>query len=190
MRGPIIAVEGLDGTGKSTTVALLSVALGATVVRNPPASVAGARAVADGLPQQERRAWYLDANRAAMVEARAAAELGARVVLDRSVASTLAFGSAERGMTATLDNLPDKDLLPDAIVLLTLPETHRRLRLRAGRNATTGEEDRLSTDPAFRGRVVDGYRQICSHVVSAAPPPEDVVAAILLQLRALLESRA
>lgn len=179
MSGFIVAIEGLDGTGKSTTVRLLAEALGAEIVRNPPASLAADRIRADRLPPEARRAWYLDANRVAMSEARAIAACGRPVVLDRSVASTLAFGAAEREESASLGDVPTGFPLPDVIVLLELPEAARLQRHRGRSDVKTAEEGRLATDHAFRERVLAGYRRLCTHTVLALPTPQQVVREVL-----------
>lgn len=171
----IIAVEGLDGTGKSTTVKNLAAALGAQIVRNPPAALAAERVLADGLPAREKRAWYLNANRVAMREADTFSKQGCPVVLDRSVASTLAFGAAENGKVANVADIPVDFPLPDAIVLLVLPEEERRRRHQARGDAKTSEESRLVTDDAFRERVLEGYRNLCTFAVSAIGSPEEVL---------------
>jgi thymidylate kinase len=177
-RALVVAIEGLDGSGKSTTVRLLAGALGASVVRNPPASLAADRPRADALPPHEKRAWYLHANRVAIEEALSRAAKGAPVVLDRSVTSTLAFGAAERGEIATPGDLPAGFPMPDAIVLLEIPEAERRRRHLGRGDVATAEEQRLATDDAFRERVLAGYRRLCSHRVSACASPEDVVCEI------------
>jgi len=171
----IVAIEGLDGTGKSTTVRLLADALSAEIVRNPPASLSADRSGADRLPPEARRAWYLEANRVAMSEARAIAARGRPVVLDRSVASTLAFGAAEREEIASLGDVPAGFPLPDVIILLELPEAARLQRHRGRNDVKTAEEGRLATDHAFRERVLAGYRRLCTKALSALPAPEQVV---------------
>lgn len=178
-RAPIIAVEGLDGSGKSTTVACLSEALGAVVICNPPQSLAHDRPRADGLPDAERRQWYLAANRVAMDQALAAAEAGRPVVLDRSIASTLAFGAAERGTIASPADLPPSFPLPDHVVLLSVAEEIRRARHAGRRGGVTTEEERLAVDTAFRDRVLAGYRALCTDIVDASRPTGEIVVAIL-----------
>jgi radical S-adenosyl methionine domain-containing protein 2 len=176
-RQQIIAIEGLDGTGKSTTVALLAKRLGARIIRNPPEELAGERAAIDQEDDTARRAWYLNANRTAMQMALDVKHQP--VVLDRSVASTLAFGAAERGEIATRTDMPADFELPDAIVLLSLPESVRRARHAHRGDAATGEEGRLAADGAFRERVLAGYANLSTAVVDAAGTPEEVVDAVV-----------
>lgn len=179
----VVAIEGLDGSGKSTTVALVAQSLQAPTLRNPPAELATERAEADAAAPDVRRAWYLEANR--WVMARAHAELGEIVVLDRSIASTLAFGAAERGQIATAADVPRDFPRPDATFLLALPESQRLARHAGRGDPATGEEHRLAADDAFRDRVLASYRNLCGYVVDANMPPTDVAAWICSVVRRL-----
>lgn len=176
-RFPIVAIEGLDGCGKSTAVRLLADRLGAVVIRNPPQQLAAERIIADALGPVARRAWYLQANWLAMAEAMAMTDRA--VVLDRSIASTLCFGAAERGEVADLTDVPPGFPLPDLIVLLALPESVRRSRHAGRRGDVTVEEERLSADAGFRDKVLCGYRNFCSASVDASVSPEGVVSTIM-----------
>ncbi|MFZ4580536.1 MAG: viperin family antiviral radical SAM protein [Myxococcota bacterium] len=184
----VVAIEGLDGCGKSTTVQLLAERLGARIIHNPPRELAVERADADRLPPEERRAWYLRANRVAMDLARAT--VGQPVVLDRSVASTLTFGAAERGTVAQPGDVPAGLPLPDLIVLLQVPEDVRRQRHGDRHEAVTGEELRLATDDLFRARVVRGYENLCAVRVDATGTPEAVVEAVMSVVASCRSGRA
>src|SRR5690606_38995468 len=135
-----IAVEGLDGAGKSTTVAALVESLNAEVVTNPPASLIAERAEADQLPDAGKRAWYLHANRVAACQARGLVDAGSAVVMDRSVASTLVFGAAEQGRVALEGEWPHEIPRPDLLVLLDVQEEERRRRLMGRQGQLTAEE--------------------------------------------------
>ncbi len=180
-----IAVEGLDGVGKSTLVGGLADALGAEVVRNPPASLAAARVQADAAAPEPRRAWYLEANRVAAQEAQALVRAGSWVVMDRSAASTVAFGAAERGAVAAAADWPDGLPRPDLLVFLDLDEAARRARIGGRPGARTDEEGRLVTDAGFRDRVVAGYRALCAQRVDAAGAAAEVLAQTLALARAV-----
>jgi thymidylate kinase len=182
--GRIVAIEGLDGSGKSTTVKLLAALLDAVVIRNPPASLDYERAAADALEPPARRAWYLNANRVAMQEALAVARTGRPVVLDRSIASTLCFGAAERGEIARKSDIPAEFPLPGFIVLLAVPEEERRRRHGGRGDGATTEESRLVKDDGFRERVLASYRALCTHEVDASGSPHDIAASIVCLLPA------
>lgn len=180
----IVAIEGLDGTGKSTVVRALAERLGAVVMTSPPASMRDERRLADELGPEQRRPFYRRANEVVMNEAVASSFAGTPVVLDRSIASTLAYGSAERGKVATRAHLP-KDLpLPDHTVVLEVEESRRRQRHRDRGTEVTVEEQRLATDDAFRERVQQGYQALATMVVDANGSVATVVDLIARQLSA------
>lgn len=173
----LIAIEGLDGTGKSTTVAALAKHLGAEIVHNPPNCLSEQRLQADRLEPSARRDWYLVANRKAAQQAEAIRAQGRPVVMDRSVASTLAFGAAERDEPVRLwpSDIPRPDLL--AVLQVEDEERNRRLAGRPGER--TPEEQRLDADPAFRQRILANYLTLGGQIVDAGGPVEDVVERIV-----------
>lgn len=175
---PVVAVEGLDGSGKSTTVRALAERLGAVVVRCPPESWAHERGRYDALPPAERRAWYRRANDAAMREATEHVFAGRAVVMDRCFASTEAYAAAEQGRVATAADMPPPTQRPDLIVFLDLAEPVRRARLAGRALAQTAEELRLENDDAFREAVRAGYLQLGAVAVDASGPTAEVVAGI------------
>src|SRR5262249_592560 len=69
VRHLIIAIEGLDGSGKSPVVRALSARLNAMIVGCPPSRLRMERIAADGLAPADRRAWYWKANQEAMNDA-------------------------------------------------------------------------------------------------------------------------
>lgn len=169
----VIAIDGLDGTGKSTAVRLLSEALNAPAMSSPPASLLGERSVADTLPEAERRAWYMRANSMTMAEARALAGREI-VVMDRSIASTLAFGVAERGRVASSADVPFGADLPEFRFLLRLQESERVQRIWNRGEGRTREERRLEADHDFRARVLAGFANICTHEMDASATPDAI----------------
>lgn len=183
-RHPIVAIEGLDGSGKSTTVEHVAALLGARIIRNPPAELAHERPAVDAMDPDSKRAWYLRGNRLAMEQARASQDCP--VVLDRSIASTLAFGAAERGRVATGADIPEGFPMPDAVVVLTVPEHMRRARHAGRGDAATTEESQLASDPEFRQRVIDGYRNLATDVVDASASVEAVAEVVLAVVRRLV----
>jgi thymidylate kinase len=160
VRTPIIALEGLDGAGKSTLAKVLAKSLGAVLLCSPPKSMSDERARAERLPPAQRRQFYWRGNEEAMRVATDHVFAGERVVVDRCFASTAAYEAAESGKVATLAGLPRRLAAPDLVVFLGVSEAERSRRLRGRGVAQTAEEQRLDRDAAFRQRVVDGYRQL------------------------------
>jgi radical S-adenosyl methionine domain-containing protein 2 len=173
----LVAIEGLDGTGKSTVAQALAGLLGGRVVRNPPEEMANERAVADQDGAAGRRAWYEKANhRAAQIAEAALTGDGVPVVMDRSVASTLAFGAAESG--SPVASWPAEIRRPDLLVLLTVPEPERQVRIRKRGQGRTAEESRLDRDHEFRSQVLGNYKALGATPIDATGPVEVVVARI------------
>ena len=127
------------------------------LLKNPPGGLAEERAVADASPEAARRAWYVHANRLTAGEARQHQAAGRAVVVDRSVASTLAFGAACSGRAARFEEWPQDVPRPDLLVLLEVSEAVRIERLRSRSEAETEEEARLRADVTFRECVLAGY---------------------------------
>ena len=141
VRRPIVAIEGLDGSGKSTVVHALSARLDATLVGSPPSRLHAERAAADALPPAGRRAWYWKANREAMKDAIDLVFQGRRVVMDRCFASTAVYGAAERGAVASLAEVPRDVPRPDHVIFLSVPEEERQRRVQGRGDRRTAEED-------------------------------------------------
>lgn len=169
----LIAVEGLDGSGKSTVAKALAAHYDAVLVRNPPDSMREGREAADRSHPDARRAWYLAANHAAAAEAKENQQAGKAVVMDRSVASTLAFGAAEVGARVGL--WPDSIAKPDLLVLLAVPEDVRQARIGARSDTRTAEESRLDTDRVFREAVLGNYLELGAVAIDASGAVEDIV---------------
>ncbi len=178
---PVIAIEGLDGSGKSTVVRILAERLGGAVVSNPPAHLGEQRARA----AVERRAWYRHGNVEAMKLATDHVFDAMPVVMDRSFASTAAYAAAEQGRVASFEDVPRRVARPDCLVFLDVPEPVRRSRLRGRAGGATGEERRLERDAAFRERVVAGYRALGADFVPATGSPAQIADEILRLLRAV-----
>lgn len=182
-RPVLVAVEGLDGSGKSTTTQALARALEAVLITNPPESFRAQRAAADRQDEAARRAYYREANFAAQREADGHRALGRAVVFDRSFASTAAFASATAGEVASADAWPASLERPDLIVLLEVDEETRCARIDSRGGEGTSEEQRLRNDEAFRTRVLQGLKALGAIPVDASRPVEEVVAQILSLLR-------
>lgn len=173
----LVAIEGLDGTGKSTAARALAGRLGAVLVVNPPPELAAERREADRLPPAERRTWYLAANRTAAAQAERARAAGRPVVMDRSAASTLAYAAAES--CAPVAAWPGGLPRPDVLVYLSVPEVVRAARI-AGRGIReTREEGRIAQDAEFRARLGAAYAALGAQVVDASGGPEAIVDALV-----------
>lgn len=144
-RGRYIALEGFDGSGKSTQAALLAAARDAVLTREPGGTPLGEalrgallHADADQAPAPRTEALLFCADRAQHIATvvAPALESGRDVVTDRSYGSTLAYQGYGRGLpldelrelidyasrrpAGASGELPDI-ILPDAVVLLDVP---------------------------------------------------------------------
>ncbi len=197
MRGRFVVLEGLDGVGKTTQVALLSSWLRARgephlVVREPGGTPLGeairelvlGRTDLDVPPESEL--FLLLAARAALVREviRPALERGETVVADRFALSTLAYQAHGRGIDVesvrTAIDLATGGLRPDLCIVLDLPEDESLERQERG----GGGADRIEREGrAFRRAVRDAYLALAGtepgvEVVSAHGMPEEVHARI------------
>jgi dTMP kinase len=197
-RGRLIALEGGEGSGKSTQAALLAQALGAQLTHEPGGTGLGQRIrslVLDprssGLdPRAE--ALLMAADRAQHVSEVIGPALAAGrwVVTDRFEGSSLAYQGHGRGLElgelARVLAWARGPVAADLNVLLDLDAevaTSRRC----------GGPDRLEAeDPDFHARVLAGYRHLARSdpaawaVVDASGPPEEVAARVLEAVRARL----
>jgi len=165
-RGRLIALEGIDGCGKSTQARLLAGRLGALATFEPGATPLGSalRGLVlgrDGAPVSPRtEALLMAADRAQHVAEviLPALDAGRWVVTDRYAASTLAYQGFGRGLARReLEELigwATGGIRPDLTVLFDLP-----VAVAAARRRGTGDrEDRMEAEgSAFQQRVADGY---------------------------------
>ncbi|MEH3053087.1 MAG: dTMP kinase [Patulibacter minatonensis] len=185
MRGRLISVEGLDGTGKTTVCAALAERLearGVTVLRlREPGGTAVGEAVRGLLADPSRT---LEARTELLLFAAARAELvdtvlrpaladGTWVLLDRFIDSTLAYQGAGRQLGDDVvhqaNALATGGLVPDRTLLLRAPSAVRAERMgtrgeRPDRFEQAGEAmfaragaryDALLTEDPARVRAVD-----------------------------------
>lgn len=188
-RGRLIAIEGIDGSGKSTQARLLAESLGAVLTHEPGATALGHELRAlllewSGATTARAEALLVAADRAQHVAEVVSPALGAGrwVVTDRFSASTLAYQGYGRGLDLeelrSLVSWAAGGLTPDLTVLVDVaPELARERR---GENA-----DRLeSLDAEFHERVRGGYLDMArSHpvgwvVVDGTPAASEVAVAI------------
>jgi len=152
--GGFIAVEGLDGVGKSTVVQQLAGCFSGHAMSTPGAALRECRqAVLHAFAEDElaKALFYTASVSSQGSQARSRAERGEWVFMDRYWASTLAYAKA-RGVTADLEALNGSLIQPDLTVLLLLDESERQSRLQA-RGATA--EDMETLEPGFRQCVLD-----------------------------------
>jgi dTMP kinase len=184
-----LTFEGLDGSGKTTQVELLTRHLeGAgrevVVTREPGGTDLGERIRELLLHGPDMSAWaeatLFAAARAELVERviLPARERGADVLCDRYVDSSLAYQGIARGLgleaVLELNLAAVQSVLPDrTFLLLTDPSVARR---RTGR-----ERDRIEReDDAFRERVDAAYRELAGRfperivAIDATGPAEEV----------------
>jgi dTMP kinase len=165
-RGRLIALEGIDGSGKSTQAAALAEELGAHLTREPGATPVGALLRQVLLtpdvpaPSPRTEALLMAADRAehvvAVVEPALAA--GEWVVSDRYTGSTLAYQGSGRGLDVdglrALVAWATGGLAADLSVLVDVPVEVAAARLAAA----PGGADRLERlGPEFAARVRDGF---------------------------------
>lgn len=189
-RGRLIAIEGIDGSGKSTQARLLAEALDAVLTHEPGATDLGRELRAlllerPGTPlTAHAEALLVAADRAQHVAEVVAPALdgGRWVVTDRFSASTLAYQGFGRGLDLEelrrLVTWAAGGLTADLTVLVDVaPELAR------ARRGTLA--DRLeSLEAEFHERVRRGYLELARSdragwvVVDGSPSPSEVAAAV------------
>jgi dTMP kinase len=164
-RGRLIALEGIDGCGKSTQAAALAEALGARLTFEPGATPVGARLrelllTLDGVPPSPRaEALLMAADRAEHVARilTPALAAGEWVVSDRYAGSTIAYQGYGQGLDpAALVELvrwATGGLSADLSILVDVTVDVAAARLALG--GRTDRLERLGMD--FARRVRDGF---------------------------------
>lgn len=203
LRGVLIAVEGGEGSGKTTQARALAVWLrdqGYDVVttHEPGATRAGMRLRAilldlshKGLSPRAEALMYA-ADRAEHIDSviRPALERGAIVVTDRYVDSSLAYQGAGRVLSveevARLNRWATSGLVPDLTVLLDVPAT-------VGLSRFASPADRIESEPReFHERVRRGFRALADAdperylVIDATMPIEEIARRIQERVRPVL----
>ena len=192
-RGLFLAFEGVEGSGKTTQVRLLSELLAArgrapVVAREPGSTPLGERVRATVLMDVElavparSELFLMLAARAAFVDqvVRPALAEGRVVIADRFELSTLAYQGGGRGLPAdeiaACNRVATGGVSPHATVLLELdPEEGARRQRAAGM-----DPDRMERAGAeFHGRVAAAYREMAGRVagivrVDAGAPADEV----------------
>lgn len=205
--GRFLTLEGGEGAGKSTQIALLAEALRRrgleVIVTREPGGTEGAEAIRALLLSGAEDRWNPRAEALLFAAARSdhvarvirpALERGAWVLCDRYVDSTRAYQSGASGLAdadlLTLHRIGSAGLMPDRTLLLILP-----LEVAAARAAArdTGGVDRFGArDPAFHRRVEQAFLAYAEQEparfrrIAADGTPDAVQAAILRALEDLL----
>jgi dTMP kinase len=198
-RGRFITVEGGEGAGKSTQVALLLAALerggiSALATREPGGS-SGAEAIRRLLLEGEGARWDAQSETLLLTAARRdhvtrviepALVRGMWVVSDRFADSTLAYQGYGRGIApaeiAALQRFALSDFAPDLTLILDLPAAAGLARA-ATRSPYADRFERL--DPSFHERLRQGFREIAAAepgrcvLIDASSEPEAVHRAVL-----------
>jgi dTMP kinase len=191
--GRFIALEGGEGSGKSTQAKLLADALGALATFEPgdTALGVGIRAVlldpATASLDDRAEALLMAADRAQHVAEviRPALAQGRHVVCDRYFGSSVAYQGYGRGLStdwiATLSAWATDGLMPDLTVLLDVPANVAAAR-------ASSKPDRFeSAGDAFHRRVLEGYRALAADpswvIVDGAGPVDEVAVAVRAVVR-------
>lgn len=195
MTGRFIALEGGEGSGKSTQVRLLADALGAVATFEPGHTAVGAAIRALLLDPATVRlddraeALLMAADRAQHVREviRPALDAGRHVVCDRYAASSVAYQGHGRGMDPTriaeLSAWATEGLVPDLTVLLDVTPEVAGARIDAA-------PDRFEAAGAdFHHRVRAGYRAMADAdpggwvVIDGSESVDEVAAAVRSAVR-------
>ncbi len=166
-RGRLIALEGIDGCGKSTQAQAVAGALGAVLTFEPGATPVGAGlrqlllAPSAPPPSPKAEALLMAADRAEHVAAvlEPALTAGQWVVSDRYAASTIAYQGYGQGLDpAALEELirwATGGLAADLSILVDVSIEVAAARLASGGRAGADRLERLG--PAFAQRVRQGF---------------------------------
>ncbi|XP_068792508.1 UMP-CMP kinase 2, mitochondrial [Struthio camelus] len=187
---PVIVIEGLDGTGKTTVTESVKDALNAVLLRSPPACISQWRTTFDNEPTLIRRTFYAAGNYILASEI-AKASTQSPVIIDRYWHSTVAYTIAAE-INGKVEDLPPahhevyqwpEDLLkPDLVLLLTLSPEERIRRLQGRGLEKTKEEAELEANSLFREKVEESYRRMVNPAcqeVDASPSKEEVLKTVL-----------
>ncbi|XP_064364563.1 UMP-CMP kinase 2, mitochondrial [Dromaius novaehollandiae] len=187
---PVVVVEGLDATGKTTVTESVKDALNAVLLRSPPACISQWRTTFDNEPTLIRRTFYAAGNYILASEI-AKASTQSPVIVDRYWHSTAAYAIATE-INGKVEDLPPahhevyqwpEDLLkPDLVLLLTLSPEERIRRLQGRGLEKTKEEAELEANSLFRQKVEESYRRMVNPAcqeVDASPSKEEVLKTVL-----------
>ncbi|MGI6546385.1 MAG: dTMP kinase [Fastidiosipilaceae bacterium] len=203
-KGKLITFEGIDGSGKSTQIRLLTQALKRDEIpfllaREPGGTPVGEsiREILLNSAHREMDAvtelFLFEAARAQLIRdlIRPALDAGKLVLLDRFTDSTVAYQGYGRGLgvdrVTALNDAATSGLIPDRTFLLDLPAEEGIDRMRRSR---PGKSDRLDTEGLdFTRRVREGYLEVARQsaervtVIDALRPIEAIESDIYGKIR-------
>jgi dTMP kinase len=191
-RGYFISFEGIDRSGKSTQVEMLTEALGERVlaVREPGGTPLGERVRqilkdTDTPMGSRAEALLFAAARAELVETviKPAVAEGRIVVADRYIDSSLAYQGVARGLgisaIADLNDWAALGLLPDLTILIEVDPERAHAR-------GAEEEDRFEDEGIeLQRKVAEAYADMAAEddhrftVIDGDRPPDDIAADVL-----------
>ncbi|CAH1117953.1 unnamed protein product [Phaedon cochleariae] len=165
---PFIVLEGLDGSGKSTTGTKFAKKIGAKKWQTPPASISHIRHLFDD-DKVLRTAYYSLGNYIAGLEVEIMLK-DQPIVMDRYWHSTAAYAMVQwihdnKGkyeMPPAGDEIycwPDDLFKPDIVFFLDVSEQVRAQRL-SRRTESTAQEDLLRSSTEFRSNVIKAYKNM------------------------------
>ncbi len=192
MTSPLyIALEGLEGCGKSTHAKRLGATLNAVITREPGGTDIGGllRAILSNPDNTElharTEALLMAADRAQHMEQviRPALNAGTHVVSDRSIYSTLAYQGFGRGLDVDelrrISTWALADRLPDLVIFISVPTDVLNERL------AKRDLDRFEREGAeFFARVANGFHTLINNdpsrwiTIDGTMPKDDVELAI------------
>ncbi|XP_077009224.1 UMP-CMP kinase 2, mitochondrial [Tamandua tetradactyla] len=191
---PVIAIEGLDATGKTTVTRSVADSLNAVLLRSPPSCIGQWRKIFDDEPTIIRRAFYSLGNYIVASEI-AKESLHSPVIIDRYWHSTAAYAIATE-ISGGLQYLPPahhsiyqwpEDLLkPDFVLLLTVSPEERMKRIEGRGMEKSEEEAELEANNIFRQKVEVSYQRMENprcRLIDASPSKEKVLQTVLNLIR-------
>ncbi|XP_019613187.2 UMP-CMP kinase 2, mitochondrial [Rhinolophus sinicus] len=187
---PVIVIEGLDATGKTTVTQSVSDSLKGILLKSPPDCISQWRKLFDDEPTIIRRAFYSLGNYIVASEI-AKESTKSPVIVDRYWHSTATYAIATE-VSGGVRHLPPahhpiyqwpRDLLtPDLVLLLTVSPEERLKRIQARGMDRTREEAELEANSIFRQKVEETYQRMekpACLVVDAGPSKEKVLQVVL-----------
>ncbi len=174
--GRVIALEGLDGCGKSTFAAQFAQEHGAIALTTPDPALRAVRGLMDAWgPTPQKWLFYAATVIEVGQHARALAEAGHLVIIDRYWASTLAYALFEAGPTREAEVLrllqPLEAWVPpvDETWWLAVPDAVRSERL-AQRGASDADRASLAGADALRDAYTIALQRPSCGTVRAQQP--------------------